>query len=266
MTAIQDPSPPPETNGFPPGYFMIKNAGSGRVLDVALDSIEDGSNVILFTQTETSLVESRRNPNSNNQVFFVDTSGALCSRSSGHAIDVEDERLVLRHRRPVSEPYPNQYSHPLPNFSFHKDTAEIIVKYACDPSYPSTEQTSSETWRNTKYVLTSMPRRKPKTFVDDATQFLTNTWSSSVSLFSGQGVTQSTPEDVASSGVDLKEDEVLQEEWGEEAEVDDSLDPHRDARVVAVRETGLEDLNEKAQKRRQWVIESLRVSDKRTAA
>lgn len=65
---------------------MIKNAGSGRVLDVALDSIEDGSDVILFTQTETFLVESaciiaevwimlitsmcigRRNPNSNNQV------------------------------------------------------------------------------------------------------------------------------------------------------------------------------------------------------
>ena len=30
-----------------------------------------------------------RSPESNNQVFFVDTSGALCSRSSGHAVDVE---------------------------------------------------------------------------------------------------------------------------------------------------------------------------------
>lgn len=26
------------------------------------------------------------------QVFFIDTSGALCSRSAGHAIDVESER------------------------------------------------------------------------------------------------------------------------------------------------------------------------------
>jgi len=25
------------------------------------------------------------------QVFFIDTSGALCSRSSGHAIDIEGE-------------------------------------------------------------------------------------------------------------------------------------------------------------------------------
>lgn len=111
-----------------------------------------------------------------------------------------------------------------------------------------------------------MPLRKPKTFVDDAAQFINHTWSSSVSLFSGQGVTQSTPEDVTSSGVDLKEDEVLQEEWGEEAEVDDSLDAHRDARVVAVHQTAAENLTEKAKKRRQWVIESLRVSDKRTAA
>lgn len=32
---------------------------------------------------------ARRDPQANNQVFFIDTSGALCSRASGHAIDIE---------------------------------------------------------------------------------------------------------------------------------------------------------------------------------
>jgi len=30
------------------------------------------------------------------QVFFIDTSGALCSRASGHAIDVEGKNSRVR--------------------------------------------------------------------------------------------------------------------------------------------------------------------------
>lgn len=40
----------------------------------------------------SSLAEAGfRDPNANNQVFFVDTAGALCSRSSGHAVDIEGD-------------------------------------------------------------------------------------------------------------------------------------------------------------------------------
>lgn len=95
------------TYGFPLGYFVIRSAASNRVLDVSDDSIEDGADVLLWPEKESSLVESLsfsrqhtstrltiahsgfRDPNANNQVYFIDTSGALCSRSSGHAIDVE---------------------------------------------------------------------------------------------------------------------------------------------------------------------------------
>lgn len=45
--------------GFPDGYFIIRNTANGRVLDVASDGVEDGTEVILWPQQETSLVESK---------------------------------------------------------------------------------------------------------------------------------------------------------------------------------------------------------------
>ena len=45
------------TYGFPSGYFVIKNVATNRVLDVQSDMVEDGTPVILYPETETSLVE-----------------------------------------------------------------------------------------------------------------------------------------------------------------------------------------------------------------
>lgn len=45
------------TYGFPPGYFVIKNVATDRLLDVESDVIEDGTPLILWPETETSLVE-----------------------------------------------------------------------------------------------------------------------------------------------------------------------------------------------------------------
>jgi len=83
--------------GFPPGYFAIRNAANGRLWDVGGDEVEDGIEIVLWQEKEKSLVETLRNPDANNQVFFIDTSGALCSRSSGHAIDVEGVTVGVRH-------------------------------------------------------------------------------------------------------------------------------------------------------------------------
>lgn len=47
-----------ETSGFPPGYFTVRSVATNRVLDVTGDSIEDGTAIILYPETETSLVES----------------------------------------------------------------------------------------------------------------------------------------------------------------------------------------------------------------
>lgn len=47
------------THGFPPGYFVIKSVACDRVLDINGDEIEDGTEVILWVETEKSLVESK---------------------------------------------------------------------------------------------------------------------------------------------------------------------------------------------------------------
>jgi DDB1- and CUL4-associated factor 11 len=83
-------------------------------LDILIQFYEDGTEVVLWPEKESSLVEGTygmtldvmmyssdiigmRIPESNNQVFFIDTSGALCSRSSGHALDVEGKDYGSSH-------------------------------------------------------------------------------------------------------------------------------------------------------------------------
>ena len=54
---ISPPSADLHTYGFPQGYFVIKNLATNRLLDVQSDDVEDGTPVILWPETETSLVE-----------------------------------------------------------------------------------------------------------------------------------------------------------------------------------------------------------------
>ncbi|KAF5366945.1 hypothetical protein D9757_010831 [Collybiopsis confluens] len=241
MTAISESGP----SGFPPGYFLITSTATGRVLDVGGQAIDDGAELILWPSKEVSLVQSRRSPEADNQVFFVDDSGALCSRSSGHAIDIDHDRLVLRHRKPAS------FAHPFPKFSYHQELGEINVKFDGDPT------------RN-MYILTSVPLRKPKSFIDDASQFLTtNIRTPFASLFGGVD-TNSTPEQMTSAGVDLAEDEVLEEERGEEGEIDDSPDEKREIHMLTIPHQRPWNLAEKAKLRRRFEIIPLRTASKRT--
>jgi len=257
-----------DNTGFPPGYFIIRSVASNRLLDVTEDEIEDGTEIALYPEKEKSLVESFRDPTTNNQVFFIDTSGALCSRSSGHAIDVEDECLVIRHRRPVSQPFPNKYAHPLPRFTYLSETGEISAQFAYDPSFPSSGA-SSEAWRSKTYLLTSIPQRKPRTIIDDASDFFTSSFLTPISfLTSSSAPPQARPDEVFNGDIDLAEDEVLEEDKGEEAEVDDSPALGRKVRIVAVStaEKSMMDLllSEKAKKRRKWVVTPLRTVNART--
>jgi len=200
-------------------------------------------------------------PEANNQVFFIDTSGALCSRSSGHAIDVEDDRLVLRHRRPVSRPFPNAYSHPLPQFSYVAETGQIVVAFASDPSYPPARASGSHSWRQKSYVLSSIPMRKPRTFVDDASEFLVTGVSNAFSFLSGAGVPTSpkaTPDEVFNGDIDLNEEEVLEQDRGEEGEVDDSQEAIRRMRVLSLTREEVNASGQKARARRQFEIMPLR--------
>jgi hypothetical protein len=46
-------------HGFPPGCFVLRSVTSGRFLDVASDSVHDGSPIILWPEKDNSLVESK---------------------------------------------------------------------------------------------------------------------------------------------------------------------------------------------------------------
>ena len=48
-----------DTSGFPVGYFVIKSFATGKVFDVCMDEIEDGTEIILFPEKEKSMVESK---------------------------------------------------------------------------------------------------------------------------------------------------------------------------------------------------------------
>lgn len=212
------------------------------------------------------------------QVFFIDTSGALCSRSAGHAVDVEgayllpsilaeinpnpEERLVLRHRRPVSHPFPNAYAHPLPKFSYSQQTGEITVHFTCDPTYPPPDaRAASNAWKSKTYLLTSIPMRRPRTLIDDASEFLASTILTPISW--GRAAPQATPEQVFNGDIDLNEDDVVEEERGEEGEVDDSPEAGRKVRVIGVVDRDRV-LNEKARNRRRWVVTPLRTGNAKT--
>jgi hypothetical protein len=45
--------------GFPPGYFVLHSVSSGRMLDVSSHSVQDGASVILWPETDNSLVEGK---------------------------------------------------------------------------------------------------------------------------------------------------------------------------------------------------------------
>jgi len=255
------------TYGFPSGYFIVRNVATGRSLDVEADMVEDGTPLILYPETETSIVEDMRKPESNNQVFFIDTSGALCSRSSGHAIDVENDALVLRHRRPVSHPFPNAYSHPLPRYSFEQETGRIIVTFAADPSYSVSPDRAAavSSWKDKTFVLSSIPMRKPRTIVDDASELITSAISLPFTFLGGSKATNAKPDDVFNSGdIDLREDEILETERSEEGEVDDSPEKVRRVKVIALSKEDERVAGEKAKARRHWDIIPLRSTRNRT--
>ena len=212
------------------------------------------------------------------KVFFIDTNGALCARASGHALDIEsqsfpyppflpfleyfaihlcmitDGRPVLRHRRPLTQPYPNTYSHPLPRFRYDGGTGRLTVEFENDPEF-----TGSTAWRAKTFYLTALPRPRPRTLLDDASDVLTSAFRAPLSLF---GSPSMPAHDSIAAGTDetfnLRQEEVEEQDRGEDAEADD--DPARDraVRVIGLTRQEHHDLSDKAWARRQWEVLPLR--------
>lgn len=170
---------------------------------------------------------------------------------------------MLRHRRPVSHPFPNAYSHPLPRFSYEQETRQITVSFTCDPSYPSSasgRDAAVSAWKDNTYMMTALPIRKPRTILDDATALLSNAISSPLSLFGGHSAPANTrPHEVFDDGdIDLREDEILEQERSEEGEVDDSAEKYRPVRVLGFTKEDGQLAGERAKARRQWIVTPLR--------
>jgi WD repeat-containing protein 23 len=106
-----------------------------------------------------------------------------------------------------------------------------------------------------------LPQRRPRDFGDDASKFISNALHTPLSFLKGSH-RKATPEDVQGSGIELDEDEVLEEERGEEAEVDDSPDPIRRIRVMTMTEERYA-MVEKAKNRRRWEVTPLRKTNAR---
>lgn len=124
-------------------------------------------------------------------------------------------------------PFPNAYSHPIPRFAYDPSTGHLHVRFACDPAYPPPSASPSVKWRERQYLATSIPMRKPRTLIDNAAQFFSSTASRLVAR----------PETSPTADVgefDLRDDEVMEEERGEEGDVDDSPEHRRDIRVLSL--------------------------------
>lgn len=115
-------------------------------------------------------------------------------------------------------------------------------------------------WREKKFILTSVPLAKPRSFVDEAASFLTTIPSVITTPFTGGNVASSSRNNEARE-FDLQDDEVVEEERGESGEVDDSPENRRDIRVIALPMTQWIDKGEflgggnpKSRERRRWEI------------
>ncbi|KAG9098928.1 hypothetical protein FRC06_005817 [Ceratobasidium sp. 370] len=257
-------------SGFPTGYFTIRNVSTGRLLDVARNAVSDGTHLVLWPPKENSLVLPMRSPTADNQVFFVDYTGALVSKASGHAIDVEGGRLVLRHRKPFTFPFPNSESHPLPRITYSPKSKLLRVTFGCDPNYPPPRATDpTNAWRSVDYVVAAVPAQRPRSFLENTMAMmstigatlskpqalLTNTPTSSVAAAFGHGGT-------AATYFALQDDEVMEEDrLGGGDDVDDSPELGRPVRVLELPIGWLEKagarLSEETMRRRQWVVEPL---------
>lgn len=181
------------------------------------------------------------------------------------------DRLVLRHRKPTSYPYPNRVSHPLPKFRLSQHTGEITVHFHCDPAYPRPGEHTSEAWRNKTYVLTSVPLKKPRSVLDDASVFLTtNVFRPLEGVLTrglgGSAVGRSTAEEVQGADIEINDNDVVEEDRAEENEIDDSPELVRRVRVVGIVDKEKKDdgIGERMRKRRMWVVQGLRKSNART--
>ncbi|KAG6833258.1 hypothetical protein H0H87_009433 [Tephrocybe sp. NHM501043] len=132
--------------GFPIGaYFEIKAPGTNNVLLTCRLSTDDGAQIQLWPRpTDKDKLRSA--------AFFIDRTGALVHAESGRNVDIVDNVLVIRSRRPVASPA-NLWSHAPPRFTFRN--GQIQIAFNSNPAFASTVDNiyPNDSWRNKPFVL-----------------------------------------------------------------------------------------------------------------
>lgn len=159
---------------------------------------------------------------------------------------ITDGRLVLRHRRPVTQPYPNAHSHPLPQFRYDGHTGRLTVEFENDPEFAG-----GTAWQAKTFYLAALPRPRPRRLLDNATHVLATAFRTPLSLFAQDSIAAGTDD-----AFNLRHEEVEEQDRGEDAEADD--DPAHDRAVRVIGLVRHLELSEKAWARRQWEVLPLR--------
>ena len=158
-------------------------------------------------------------------------------------------------------PFPNRLSHPFPQFKYSPTTGQISVSFSYDPTYPGPNRASASSWRNRSYLLTSIPVRKPRGLLDDASDFFQGA-ASVISTPFAMAFGVNTPDPSASASAaevqrgefDLREDELLEVDRAEEDGIDDSPDPLRRVRVISLASDVNQDVGPRTRDRRRWEV------------
>lgn len=107
--------------------------------------------------------------------------------------------------------------------------------------------------------------------MDNAAEFITSNIFTPISLLTGSSAPPpARPDELFNADIDLTEEEIVDEEKGEEGEVDDSPELGRKVKIITVptEEKKMMDLllSEKARNRRKWVVVPLRTKQARTVS
>ncbi len=181
--------------------------------------------------------------------------------SRAPALTAADGRLVLRHCRPLTQPYPNAYSHPLPGFRYDGTTGHLTVDFECDPAFAG-----GTTWSAKPFYITAIPHRRRRTILDGASGALATAFRNPLSLLPGVQVTVPDPTAAVTDDTsNLREDEVEELERGDETEVDGDPAQDRAVRVVGLTPEEHHEFSDKAWARRRWKVVPLRTTTTRNA-
>ena len=73
---------------------------------------------------------------------------------------LQENALILTKTRVPTVPWPNPWSHPMPTFSYSKETKCISVKFYADPCVPGSWPRAETEWKDKEFVIAAQCTEK----------------------------------------------------------------------------------------------------------